>query len=52
MREIYKLANRLKNMQNNGDYGVMYKEYTKQLVELLVGNDVQIENLNKLDKTE
>ena len=39
MKEMYELANTLRNMQNNRDYGVMYKEYTKQLVELLVGNE-------------
>jgi hypothetical protein len=38
MKEIYELANRLKNMDKDGDYGVMYQEYTKQLVDLLVGN--------------
>lgn len=52
MKEIYAITNTIKNMQNNGDYGVMYQEYTKKLVELLIGEGIQIESLIKIGKTD
>ena len=52
MKKIYELANRLRNIDKNGDYGVMYQEYTKKLVELLVGEGIKIESLIKIGKTD